>query len=172
MYKQANMMQNWIFLTVVVVNTPKLTHKRLMIMNKQLITTVLCLALSACVSTGDNKAPTVTSTKLLQTTTTWDGKAISYPTGEKPQVTALMIEIPVNAETGWHHHPVPSFAMILEGTLDVTLKDGSVNHLKAGDPLVEVVNTSHNGRNTGNVPVKIMVFYTGTVNSTLTIKEK
>jgi mannose-6-phosphate isomerase-like protein (cupin superfamily) len=62
--------------------------------------------------------------------------------------------------------------MILEGTLDVMLKDGSVNHLKAGDPLVEVVNTAHNGRNTGSVPVKIMVFYTGTVNSILTIKEK
>jgi quercetin dioxygenase-like cupin family protein len=139
---------------------------------KQLITSVLCLVLSACASTHSGKTESITSTQLIKTTTTWDGKAITYPTGEKAQVTALMIEIPVNGETGWHRHPVPSFAMIVEGTLDVMLKDGSVNHLKAGDPLVEVVDTAHNGRNTGTVPVKIMVFYTGTVNSVLTIKEK
>jgi hypothetical protein len=28
--------------------------------------------------------------------------------------------------------------MIIEGNLDVMLKDGSVNHLKAGESLVEV----------------------------------
>jgi quercetin dioxygenase-like cupin family protein len=141
-------------------------------MNKQLLTSVLCVALSACATTHSDKITSITSTQLIKTTTTWDGKAITYPTGEKAQVTALMIEIPVNGETGWHRHPVPSFAMIVEGTLDVMLKDGSVNHLKAGDPLVEVVDTAHNGRNTGAVPVKIMVFYTGTINSVLTIKEK
>lgn len=138
-------------------------------MNNPLIAIVLCLSLSACAST--HTAEKITSTQLLQTTTTWDGKAVTYPTDAKAQVTALMIEIPVNGETGWHRHPVPSFAMIVDGTLDVMLKDGSVNYLKAGDPLVEVVDTAHNGRNTGNVPVKIMVFYTGTVNSILTIKE-
>ncbi|MDD1617020.1 MAG: hypothetical protein CG439_2192 [Methylococcaceae bacterium NSP1-2] len=141
-------------------------------MNKQLLTVVLSLSLSACATTHNHTAEKVTSTQLIKTTTTWDGKDVVYPTNEKAQVTALMIEIPVNGETGWHRHPVPSFAMILDGTLDVMLKDGSVNHLKAGDPLVEVVNTAHNGRNTGTVPVKIMVFYTGTVNSILTIKEK
>ncbi len=164
------MMQNWIFLIAVAVKLRTFHPKRL-IMNK-LLTTALCLALSACATTHDHPAEKITSTQLIKTTTTWDGKAITYPTDEKAQVTALMIEIPVNGETGWHRHPVPSFAMIVDGTLDVMLKDGSVNHLKAGDPLVEVVDTAHNGRNTGNVPVKIMVFYTGTVNSVLTIKEK
>ncbi len=164
------MMQNWIFLTAAAANLYYL--KKLLMMNKQLLTSVLCFALSACATTHNDKIAPITSTQLLKTTTTWDGKAITYPTGEKAQVTALMIEIPVNGETGWHRHPVPSFAMIVEGTLDVALKDGSVNHLKAGDPLVEVVDTAHNGRNTGSVPVKIMVFYTGTVNSVLTIKEK
>jgi quercetin dioxygenase-like cupin family protein len=140
--------------------------------NKQLFTVILSLLLSACATTHDHTAEKVTSIQLIKTTTTWDGKDVVYPTNEQAQVTALMIEIPVNGETGWHRHPVPSFAMILDGTLEVMLKDGSVNHLKAGDPLVEVVNTAHNGRNTGSVPVKIMVFYTGTVNSILTIKEK
>lgn len=140
-------------------------------MNK-ILTGVLTLALSACATTHDNKARSINSTQLIKTTMTWDGKTLVYPDHDQAQVTALMIEIPVNGETGWHSHPVPSFAMILQGTLDVMLKDGSVNHLKAGDPLVEVVDTAHNGRNTGDVPVKIMVFYAGTVNSVLTIKEK
>lgn len=138
-------------------------------MNKLLSSGILLLSLTGCATLPDQKA--LTSTQLLKTTRTWDGKAIIYPSHEPAQVTALMIEIPVNGETGWHRHPVPSFAMIIQGTLDVTLKDGSVNHLKAGDPLVEVVNTSHNGRNTGDIPVKIMVFYAGTVNSVLTIKD-
>ncbi|CAG1020166.1 hypothetical protein DOJK_00143 [Patescibacteria group bacterium] len=128
---------------------------------------ILTLLLTAC-ATPNNK---ISSTQLLKTTTTWDKKTLNYPTDKPAEITALMIEIPVGGETGWHHHPVPSFAYIVEGLLDVTLKDGSINHLKAGDPLVEVVNTSHNGKNMGNTPVKIMVFYTGTLNTPLTIKE-
>ena len=127
----------------------------------------LAILLTAC-ATEQTK---ISSTTLLKTTKTWDGKPVNYPTDKPAEVTALMIEIPVGGETGWHHHPVPSFAYIVEGTLDVTLKDGSVNHLKAGDPLVEVVNTSHNGKNTGTIPVKIMVFYAGTLNTKLTIKD-
>lgn len=136
---------------------------------KKLLLTVLALSISACATTVPPNA--ITSTQLIKTTATWNGKQLSYPNHEQAQVTALMIEIPVNGETGWHRHPVPSFAYIMQGTLDVTLRDGSVNHLKAGDPLIEVVDTAHNGRNTGDVPVKIMVFYAGTVNSVLTIKE-
>ena len=41
------------------------------------------------------------------------------------------------------------------------LKDGLVKRLEAGDVLAEVVNTLHNGRNVGTVPVKLVVFYTG-----------
>lgn len=128
---------------------------------------IVAILLTAC-ATEPTK---IHSTQLLKTTKTWDGKSVNYPTDKPAEITALIIDIPVGAETGWHHHPVPSFAYIIEGTLDVHLKDGSINHLKAGDPLVEVVNTSHNGKNTGNVPVKIMVFYTGTLNTPLTIKE-
>lgn len=74
-------------------------------MNKQLLATVLCLTLSACASTPDHTAEKITSTQLLQTSTTWDGKVVTYASDAKAQVTALMIEIPVNAETGWHRHP-------------------------------------------------------------------
>ncbi len=112
-----------------------------------------------------NDKPKVT--QLIKTTSSWDGKQIVYPVGQ-PEITGLLIEIAPGKETGWHLHPLPSFAYILEGTLEVMLKEGKVKHLQAGEPLVEVVNTLHNGRNVGATPLKIMVFYAGVVGQKLT----
>jgi len=108
--------------------------------------------------------------KLMQTTSSWNGAALAYPGGQA-EITALMIEIAPGGETGWHLHPVASFGYILEGELDVHLKDGAVKHLAAGQALAEVVNTLHNGRNVGKGPVKLVVFYAGATSSTLTVKE-
>ena len=84
----------------------------------------------------------------------------------------MVIEIALGGETGWHLHPVPSFGMVLEGELEVQLKNGDVKRLKPGEALAEVVNTLHNGRNVGSVPVKLVVFYAGAVGQKLTIKEE
>lgn len=107
---------------------------------------------------------------ILKTDSSWDGQPIQYPTG-KPEITGMTIEIAPGGETGWHLHPVPSFGMVLEGELEVQLKSGATKRLKAGDALAEVVNTLHNGRNVGTVPVKIVVFYAGAVGQRLTVKE-
>ena len=107
---------------------------------------------------------------VLKTSTSWDGKPLVYPTG-KAEITGMVIEIPPGGETGWHLHPVPSFGLILEGELEVKLKDGAVKRLKSGEALAEVVNTLHNGRNVGTVPVKLIVFYAGSVGGKLTLKE-
>jgi len=109
-------------------------------------------------------------TTVLKETTSWDGKPIQYPTG-KAEVTGMIIEIAPGGETGWHLHPVPSFGMIMQGELEVHLKDGSVRRLKTGEALAEVTNTLHNGRAVSEVPVKIIVFYTGTEGQKLTEKE-
>lgn len=116
----------------------------------------------------DIDKPKVSS--LVKTTTSWDGKQIVYPVGQA-EITGLLIEIAPGKQTNWHLHPYPSFAFILEGALEVTLKDGKVKHLQAGDPLVEVVNTPHNGRNTGTTPLKIMVFYAGIAGKKLTVED-
>lgn len=92
-----------------------------------------------------------------------------YPAGQA-QITGLMIEIAPGADTGWHQHPAPFFGVVTQGTLEVTLKDGKVKHLQAGDALLEVVDTDHIGRNVGDVPVKIIVFYAGAVGQVLTVK--
>ena len=107
---------------------------------------------------------------VLKTTSSWDGKALAYPAGQA-EITGMLIEIAPGGETGWHLHPVPSFGMVLEGELEVHLKDGAVKKLHAGEALAEVVNTLHNGRNTGSVPVKLLVFYAGATEQKLTVKE-
>lgn len=97
----------------------------------------------------------------------WDGQPLAYPAGQA-EVTAMRIDIAPGAVTGWHLHPVPSFAYVLQGELEVSLRDGAVKRLKAGDVLFEVVGTAHNGRNVGDVPVQLMVFYAGAVGEALT----
>jgi quercetin dioxygenase-like cupin family protein len=107
---------------------------------------------------------------VLKAEASWDGKSIQYPAGEA-EVTGMVIEIAPGGETGWHLHTVPSFAMVLEGELEVKLKDGALKRLRPGEALAEVVNTLHNGRNVGSTPVKLVVFYVGTKGAQLTVKE-
>lgn len=108
-------------------------------------------------------------TPLIQSSQSWNEVPIAYSEGQA-QITGLMIEIAPGADTGWHQHPAPSFGVITQGTLEVTLRDGRVKRLQAGDALIEVVNTDHIGRNVGDVPVKLIVFYAGTVGQVLTVK--
>lgn len=107
---------------------------------------------------------------VLKAQTSWDGKPIVYPSG-KAEVSGLVVELAPGAQTGWHSHPVPSFAFVLEGELEIEQRNGGVKRLKAGEAVAEVVNTFHNGRNIGTVPVKLVVFYAGTVGEKLTAEE-
>lgn len=108
-------------------------------------------------------------TPLAKGTTSWDGRPIAYP-GGTAEVTALLVEIAPGAQTGWHCHLVPNFVYMLEGTLELTLDNGRVKRLKAGEALFEVFNRSHNGRNTGSVPAKLVVFYVGVAGKPLSVK--
>ena len=110
-------------------------------------------------------------TSLAKETTSWDGKPIVYPAGTA-EMTALLIEIAPGAQTGWHCHLVPNFAYMLEGTLELVLDDGRRKRLNAGDVLSEVVNRSHNGRNVGSAPVKLVVFYAGAAGIPLSVREE
>lgn len=130
---------------------------------------LILLAWTSSVFSLEQTASVKVST-VLKTASSWDGKPIEYPQGEA-EVSGMVIEIAPGGETGWHLHPVPSFAMVMAGELEVQLKDGSKKRLVPGDALAEVVNTLHNGRNLGSVPVKLVVFYIGTTNQPLSVKE-
>jgi quercetin dioxygenase-like cupin family protein len=136
-------------------------------MRLKLFAAVLALSLPFAAAALDASG-TVKVTPLMKTTSSWDGKQIEYPAGQG-EVTGLIVEVAPGGQTGWHEHPVPSFAYVLEGELEVTRASGEVKILKAGDTLAEVVNTVHNGRPLGDKPVKILVFYAGTKDGKLTI---
>lgn len=142
-------------------------------MNKMNIVAQFTLATLLCFSQIPSFAldasQSIKITPLLKSTTSWNGAPLAYPAGEA-EVTGMVVEIAVGAETGWHSHSVPSFGMMLEGRLEVSLKDGRTKTLHQGDALIEVVNTLHNGKNIGDTPVKIVVFYAGAVGSQLTEK--
>ncbi|MDZ7720442.1 MAG: cupin domain-containing protein [Balneolaceae bacterium] len=104
----------------------------------------------------------VKSTQILQTETTWNGKDIEYPQNGSEEITALEIVFEPGAETSWHRHPVPSLAYVINGELKVILKDsGESKIFKKGDAFAEVIDTWHYGKNIGDEPVKIVVFYIG-----------
>lgn len=146
--------------------TPTLRRTRAV----RLIATVLWLAAlgSAGTARALDPAPKLQVTPVLKTSSSWDDKQIVYPDG-RSEVTGLVIELASGAETGWHEHPVPSFAYILQGELQVTRQDGQVKRLKTGDALAEVVGVIHNGRAVSTEPVKLVVFYTGAFGKVLTI---
>jgi quercetin dioxygenase-like cupin family protein len=103
----------------------------------------------------------VKETLLLNTETTALGMPIEYPQTSKPQVTALKVELAPGKQTGWHTHPYPTYGYILSGELTVQVQGGKRLHYTAGDAFVEVVNTPHNGINTGIEAVRALVFFTG-----------
>lgn len=120
-------------------------------------------------ATALDPSAAVKVTPLLKTTASWNGQPLTYPAGQA-EVTGLLVEIAPGGETGWHEHPIPSFGLLLQGELEITLKDGQVKRLRVGEALAEVVDTLHSGRNVGQEPVKIMVFYAGAVGQPLTRK--
>jgi quercetin dioxygenase-like cupin family protein len=114
--------------------------------------------------------PAVKVTQLLKTTSGWDGKQIVYPEGQA-EMTALLVEIAPGESTGWHQHPVPSFAFVIDGTLEITLADGRLKRMQPGEALSEVTDTMHMGRALSKTPVKIVVFYAGSVGKALTVNQ-
>lgn len=128
---------------------------------------LLSMGMSAAYA-ADYESATVTTLK--KTSVTEDGQPIVYPRSNQPEVTAMVLELPVGGETGWHQHAYPLYVYVLTGTLTVTLDTGAAKVFREGDAIIEVVNRSHNGVNTGSVPVKLVVFVTGEQGVSITRK--
>jgi len=58
--------------------------------------------------------------------------------------------------------PVPLFGYILEGDLTVDYGPKGQRIYREGDGLAEAMNEPHNGRNTGQGPVRILAVFIGT----------
>jgi quercetin dioxygenase-like cupin family protein len=123
----------------------------------------LLAGVAACVrpEPGGGYGTGIRSREVLKTQLAADGKALAYLRAGEPELTVLEVEIPAGAETGWHHHPVPVFAYVLEGELSVTLATGKVQVYGKGQAIAEAVDLPHTGRNAGPGTVRLAVFYCG-----------
>jgi quercetin dioxygenase-like cupin family protein len=136
--------------------------------------TIFSLALFVCVmgATGASGAEYegVKAAQIKRTTTASNGQKLQYLATEKPEITVLMVEIPAGGETGWHLHPVPVYAYMLSGAITVEAESGDKRDFREGDAIIEVMNTPHNGMNSGTIPAKLVVFYTGEQGSPNTVR--
>jgi quercetin dioxygenase-like cupin family protein len=134
-----------------------------------LVCGVLALALAGAATADEYR--NVEVKKLVTSSTASNGQPLAYLQTDKPEVSALIVTIPPGGETGWHQHPVPVYAYVLEGELTVQMKDGAKYSFKQGEAVLEVMNTLHNGFNAGGKKVALVVFYTGAVGVPNVVKE-
>ena len=118
-----------------------------------------------------NTAGTCSTEALVKTTSSWDGTALpQYPSGE-PEVTILRITLLPKARLVMHKHPVINAGVLLKGELTVVADDGRALHLETGDPIVELVDQWHYGKNEGDEPAEIVMFYAGTSGVPVTVEQ-
>jgi len=139
-------------------------------MNKKFITFFfLCFFIAGLFSASYDQAQVET---LLVTTTSWDGEQIGwYPYGT-PEVSILKIAVPPGVQLAVHKHPIPLVAYMLSGELSVETENGDTAVFRAGDPIVEVVDTWHFGQSTGEEDAVLVAFYMGVKRLPNTIEKK
>lgn len=106
---------------------------------------------------------------LAKTSKSWNGQTLPRYSLGKPEITILRISIPPHTDLAWHKHPVINAGVMIAGELTVITDKSDTLHLKAGDPIIEVVDTWHFGKNEGDEPVDIIVFYSGVKGKDITI---
>ncbi|MBW8057837.1 MAG: cupin domain-containing protein [candidate division NC10 bacterium] len=131
----------------------------------------ICLTLLLSSNVWAQDVNTVTVHVLAKTSSSWDGRDLPDYTKGKPEITILRITIPQGVQLPLHKHPVINAGILLKGELTVVTEDNKTLHLKAGDSIVELVNKWHYGKNEGNKPAEIIVFYAGILGTPITIKK-
>ena len=107
------------------------------------------------------EAPPASAEPVLSTGETILGQPPAYLADADAHVTAVIVTLPPGAETGSHHHGVPLFGYMLDGELTVAYAGADTRVYRPGDALMEAIGTSHNGRNTGSEPVRILAVFIG-----------
>ena len=108
---------------------------------------------------------------LLKTTSTWDNASYKKLKIKKPEVTVLKIIINVNEELPMHKHDLVNIAYVKKGILTVITDDNKEITLHEGEVLPELVGKYHYGKNTGNEPVELIVFYIGEKGTPLSVNK-
>ena len=99
--------------------------------------------------------------KLLKTTKMWDGVKYKNLNISNPEITVLKITVPQGQVLKMHKHVIVNVAYVEQGVLKVETDDNKSIEIHEGECLAEVMNKYHFGKNAGNVPLKLVIFYIG-----------
>ncbi len=138
-------------------------------MRKMVLLLVLSLLLSGNVSAADVTG--VVSEVVAKSPSSWDGKVLPDHAKGPAEVTILRITIAPGVLLPVHKHTVINAGVLLVGELTVVTDTGETLHLKAGEGIVEVVNTWHYAKNEGDKAAVIVVFYAGIEGAPFTINK-
>ncbi|ASP32432.1 cupin domain-containing protein [Labrenzia sp. VG12] len=90
--------------------------------------------------------------------TTIAGEKVAFPQ-DNPSVRAIEITMEPGEVTAWHQHHAPLFAYVLEGEITVTYEEIGKKVYRKGDGILEAMNVTHRGANTGDGPAKILAVF-------------
>lgn len=141
-----------------------------MISRNVLLIFTFALFLISCEKKDSNPGG-LKSELLAESYLSWNGDSLpAYPEG-KPKISIVKVTIPPHSVLPNHYHPVINAGVLLKGELTVVDIDGNILEMKAGDPIIEVVNTIHYGENKGEIPAEILVFYAGAEEMAIVVKD-
>jgi quercetin dioxygenase-like cupin family protein len=141
-------------------------------MRHSLCVIFFCFLLWGCSAQKEILRPEIQVETLVASSISWDGGELPPYPSEKPFVSILKIKVAPGAILPLHKHPIINAGYMLVGELTITTDEGKTLHLKEGEPIIEVVDKWHSGRNTGGKIAEIIVFYAGTKGMSLSIKKE
>ena len=118
----------------------------------------LTLLFAVCLSFN---AFAATSEILQKSQTSWNNAPIKQLNLDNPEVTVVRIQIPQGEKLPLHQHPILNVGYLTKGELTVHTINDEVLVLKAGSPIIEVIDTWHYGESTGDEDAEIVVVYVG-----------
>ena len=110
-------------------------------MQKSII--LFCFTLFFLIGCKTNKITEIQVTTLAKTTESWNGAKLPKYLDGTPEITVLKIIIPPKTNLPMHKHPEANAGVVLKGELTVISETKDTLRLKAGEPIVELVNTWH-----------------------------
>lgn len=121
------------------------------------------------ISVDSNHSDKIEAIKLAETTMSWNGDSLPAYLEGTPKVTILKVKIPPKMELKLHKHNEINAGVLLKGEVTVISETKDTLHLKAGDPIVELVNKWHYGINTSTETAEFIVFYAGVEGTPITV---
>lgn len=136
---------------------------------KNLTIATICIIQFTIVGCDQSIPKKIVVQNLVTSSKSWNGNDLpNYPKG-KPEIKILKITIPPKTKLNLHKHPTINAGVLTKGNLMVVSEDNDTLRLKAGNPIIEIVNKWHFGINNGEIPAEIIVFYAGTKGQPITI---